>query len=150
MSDVILDWQSLQPIQPLRLESDALRLVAQRVLVTLNTAAGTWWLDGSFGLRLQALWLRKSPDLRLVEADLRRVVTRVPGVLRIASVTLRLDRVARLLRVDMAVVTSAGVLTVATVEGSGEVGDVLAPSRFYLLMSGPGGPLGLAAGLVAV
>jgi hypothetical protein len=148
MSDLKLDWMTMDPVMPAVFETDPLRLVAQRMLVALQTTAGTYWLDASFGLRLDAVWLVKAPDFRLIEADLRRVVNAVPGVLQIPAVRLTFDAAARVLRVGMDVRTDAGVLTLETVQAS-EVpeGDALAPGRFFLLLSGPAGPLGLAPGL---
>lgn len=144
-----LNWTTLDLEWPLRVETDPIRLVAQRALVTMNTIAGTWWLDGAFGLKLLERWLVKAPDLRLIEADLRRVMMAVPGVLRVRDVTLDFRAVERVLVVGFVLVTEAGDITAQTVEvGSGEVGSVLEPGRFYLMMSGPGGQIGLGAGVV--
>jgi len=147
MSDIRLDWITMDPVLPAVLETDPVRLVAQRILVALRTAAGTWWLDRDFGPRYFETWLKKAPDLRLVESDLRRLLLAVPGVLRVVSVTLVLDAASRVLRVSFEVSTDAGVITAATVAGEALPGDVLQAGRFYLLMSGPSGQLGLGAGL---
>jgi hypothetical protein len=149
MTELALDWNTLDLRLPLQWENDPDRLVVQRMLVALRTLAGTWWLDGTFGLQLFELWLVKGPDLRLIEADLRRVLLRVPGVLRVVGVKLKFDAAARSLVVNAEVATERGVLSMRTVRASDvEVGDTLDPARFYLMFSGPGGALGLAAGLV--
>lgn len=88
--------------------------VAQRINITLRAHQGEWLFDTLFGVPYRTEILVKNPDLGAIEARLRSIVAGVEGVTAITEFSLSLDRVSRILTVDMVVDTRLGAVSTST------------------------------------
>ncbi len=82
--------------------------IAQQINVTLQVFLGEWFLDTSFGVPYFEDVLVKSPDRARIEAVLRSRILAVPGVQRVVSFDLAVERRERILRVTYQADTEAG------------------------------------------
>ena len=64
--------------------------IAQCVKTALLSLYGNWFLDLTHGVRWP-LYLRKNPDLRAMEQELKRVILSVDGVIKIIEFDVSLD-----------------------------------------------------------
>lgn len=120
MSDLFLS-----PDGDLDLSTGDLRLtsgveaVAQRVRVALETRTGECLLDVTYGLDTSSI-LTKNPDLRVVRALLRDVISGVLGVVEVQSLAVELDRSTRHLSFSFTALTelTSGELSSLQVDGS--------------------------------
>lgn len=87
---------------------DGAERVAQQVRVTLKTFLGEWFLDTSFGVPYLDSIFVKTPNRAEIEAIFRARIADVPGVEKITSMTLQIDREIRMLRVAFEIETSLG------------------------------------------
>ena len=85
--------------------------VAQRIKITLLAHQGEWLFDLLFGVPYRTEILIKNPDIGAIEARLRSIVTEVEGVTAITEFSLDLDRVSRILTVNMVIDTREGAVT---------------------------------------
>jgi hypothetical protein len=88
----------------------------QRILITLRTFLGEWFLDANIGVPwLQQIIGAKGERGRALAATLvRDAVRRVPGVLSVDEVVV--DFVGRETRLSLVARTSAGAIALATTE----------------------------------
>ncbi|AKQ55186.1 hypothetical protein ACLQ8Z_05980 [Bordetella hinzii] len=82
--------------------------IAQQINVTLQVFLGEWFLDTSFGVPYFEEVLVKSPDRARIEAVLRSRILAVPGVQRVVSFDLAVERRERILRVTYQADTETG------------------------------------------
>lgn len=141
MTDIALDPVTLDLPDPAAATLlTGLEALAQRVRIAVATARLEWWLDRSWGMAYREVWLGRAPDLRLVEADIRRMMQRVPGVARVRDVRLSIAGAERRLDASWTIEGESGeTLTIQT--------DPTAPVEVgvelrALLFSSPAGPVG--------
>lgn len=84
------------------------REVAQRIKVALETQRGEWALDTRFGVRWRELAYVARPDIPRISAELRRVVSAVPGVTSVGEIDARLNRATRALTIAIEASTREG------------------------------------------
>lgn len=77
--------------------------LAQRIDCRLRTVLGEWGLDQGLGLDYFGSIFQKSPDQEEVKRLITRLILQVPGVVRIISLELTIDRAARQLQVIFSV-----------------------------------------------
>lgn len=83
--------------------------IAQHMRIRLRTFLGEWFLDERQGIPFFRDVFTKSPNLSLVESELRQTIERTPGVSTLRKFALDVDAQARTLEVkDWEVVTSGG------------------------------------------
>jgi len=82
--------------------------IAQQVKVTLLFFLGEWFLDTTFGVPYLEKVLIKAPDRAGIEGILRARIGAVPGVERVRSLDLQVERQQRALRVAFDADTTAG------------------------------------------
>ncbi|WP_454703461.1 hypothetical protein [Achromobacter pestifer] len=82
--------------------------IAQQVKVTLLAFMGEWFLDTTFGVPYLEDILVKAPDRASIEGILRARIRAVPGVERVRSLDLQIERQLRVLRVAFDADTTAG------------------------------------------
>ncbi|VFR81287.1 FIG00696879: hypothetical protein [plant metagenome] len=82
--------------------------VAQQVKVTLLTFLGEWFLDVDFGVPYLEKVHIKAPQRAELEAIFRARIADVPGVLRVASLNIEIDRQQRLCSITAGVDTAEG------------------------------------------
>jgi len=93
----------------LRLVDGAAR-VAQQIKVTLLLFLGEWFLDTDFGVPYLEEVLVKNPNFAGVNALLRARILDVPGVTRIVSLSMDMNRQARTLSVTFSAETPFGLV----------------------------------------
>lgn len=82
--------------------------IAQQVKITLLAFMGEWFLDTTFGVPYLEDILVKAPDRASIEGILRARIRAVPGVERVRSLDLQVERQQRVLRVAFDADTTAG------------------------------------------
>lgn len=82
--------------------------IAQQVKVTLLAFMGEWFLDTTFGVPYLEDILVKAPDRASIEGILRARIRAVPGVERVRTLDLQIERQQRFLRVAFDADTTAG------------------------------------------
>lgn len=99
----------IAPPGDLQLVDGAAR-VAQQIKVTLLLFLGEWFLDTDFGVPYLEQVLVKNPNFAGVNALLRARILDVPGVTRIVSLAMDMDRQARTLSVTFSAETPFGLV----------------------------------------
>lgn len=89
---------------------DGAERIRQQIEVTLLTFLGEWFLDTSFGVPYLEQIMTKNPLFSQVQTIIRSRVIAVPGVTRVVSVALTLNRAARALGVTIAAETTEGLV----------------------------------------
>lgn len=97
----------IAPPGDLQLVDGAAR-VAQQIKVTLLLFLGEWFLDTDFGVPYLEQVLVKNPNFAGVNALLRARILDVPGVTRIVSLSMDMNRQARTLSVTFSAETPFG------------------------------------------
>lgn len=87
-----------------------MQAIAQRLLYALRLGKGEWWLDEAAGLDIRLI-AQKPYRPQVVEAELRRVIARVDGVVAVRDVTLGLDLATRALTGSATIETREGLLS---------------------------------------
>lgn len=99
--------------------------VAQRIWVRLNTQAGEWSFDTSFGVDYLGQVFVKPARLQLIGALLRRAILDTTGVLRLRSFTIDIDLATRRLSVEFVAETTEGIIEAETVDADDGISTVL-------------------------
>lgn len=94
--DLALDISTWDLELPPRLITGA-DMIAQRIGIRFKFWLGEWFLDTREGVPYIEQVLVANPDLSLIRALFRRVITSTPGVKRVESLDLSFDRAARTL-----------------------------------------------------
>lgn len=89
---------------------DGAARVKQQIKVTLKTWLGEYFLDTTFGVPYLESILVKSPSRTEIEAVLRNRINDVPGVTRVTSMQLDIDRERRQLQVAFKAATDEGLI----------------------------------------
>lgn len=89
---------------------DGAARVAQQIKITLLMFLGEWFLDTDFGVPYLEQILVKNPKFAGINALLRARILNVPGVTRILSLTMDMDRARRELVVSFAAETPFGLV----------------------------------------
>jgi hypothetical protein len=89
---------------------DGAARVAQQIKVTLLTFLGEWFLDSDFGVPYLEEITIKNPRMSTVQTILRARINDVPGVTRVRSLTLRINRQFRELSVEFEAETLFGLV----------------------------------------
>ena len=114
IKDLALDPLTGDLALPPRLVS-GLEAVAQRLWIRLNTWAGTWFLDQRVGVPYVTQILGvKAPNLRAIEALLRRVISGTVGVTGIDDFALSFNRGTRRLSCSFVARCTGGAVSVST------------------------------------
>lgn len=89
---------------------DGAARVKQQIRVTLQTWLGEYFLDTTFGVPYLESILVKRPSRTEIESILRNRINDVPGVSRVTSMQLDIDRQRRSLSVVFQASTDEGVI----------------------------------------
>lgn len=87
--------------------------IKQQVGITLRTFIEEWFMDTSFGVPYFERIMVKSPKASVINSVLRTRIKDVPGVTRINTLDLDIDRQARFLAVSADIETTEGMIKVA-------------------------------------
>lgn len=100
--------------------------VGQWIFCRFKTGLGEWYSNALYGLDLEGkIWV-KPPDLGIIEAHLKTLITGVPGVVAIQTFTLTWDRTQRELVMDTQVLSDEGPVRVVAVGfGPGAAGGFM-------------------------
>jgi len=82
--------------------------IAQDLRVRLRWFRGEWFLDSRTGFPWFERVLGQKVTERVVEALLRKAITSTPGVVRVATLRVSIDRASRALTATFAAVTTSG------------------------------------------
>lgn len=91
--------------------------VVQRVRITFRCWAPEYQFDTSFGVPYRSLILRRNPDISEVDARLRAIAVRVPGINRLISSRPVFDADAREYSSRLVLDTIYGPVSVETATG---------------------------------
>ena len=104
--DIVVDPFDLQ------LNEQGLEAVAQRLLITLKTFRGEYFLNTEFGAPWYQTILRKNVSKGLIDTQLREVIAAVPGVLQIVEYQSTIQAAIRQLNVTFRVRVDEGTIDV--------------------------------------
>lgn len=82
--------------------------IGQQIKISLLAFLGEWFLDTTFGVPYFESVLVKSPDRASIESIFRARILDVPGVQRVRSLELQVERQLRILRVHFDADTADG------------------------------------------
>lgn len=113
-------------------------LTAQRSRVRLRTFAGEWLLDVTRGVPYFRWFAEKPPPVQEIAATVRRELEATPGVVRVVTLSARLDRATQEVRIEGAVQVEDNPDPVSL---STFLGGADGNAHPWLLLLGPSGPI---------
>ncbi len=111
--DVVVDPFDLQ------LNNEGLEAVGQRILITLNTFKGEYFLNTEFGAPWYQTVFRKGVSKNLIDTQIKNVIIAVPGVLQLLQYTSVIDSGLRCMSITFKARVEEGIVDQTVVIGGG-------------------------------
>jgi len=124
--DVVVDPFDLQ------LNNEGLEAVGQRILITLNTFKGEYFLNTEFGAPWYQTVFRKGVSKNLIDTQIKNVIIAVPGVLQLLQYTSVVDNGLRCMSITFKARVDDGVVDQTVTIG----GEASTPSNAILQEDG--------------